>query len=119
MTGDEMDEMARHCVEIMRTMGAMMGMHGDADPHAGGMSGMGGMGSMMDMAGGVGTLLLVLLLLLVGGAVLAIYLVRRPPSNRALEASRALVELDRRYARGEIDRETFLQIRLDLQGALR
>ena len=119
MTGDEMDEMARQCVEMMRTMGAMMGMHGDADLHAGGMSGMGGMGSMMDMAGGVGALFLALLLLLVGAAVLAIYLVRRPVSDRAREASPPLVELDRRYARGEVDRETFLQIRRDLQGARR
>lgn len=117
MTGDGMDEMARQSVEFDAHDGTM-GMHGDADLHAGGMSGMGGMGSMMDMADGVGTVFLaLLLLLLVGAAVLAIYLVRRPVSSRARDASPALAELDRRYARGEVDREMFLQIRRDLQDA--
>lgn len=116
MTGDEMAEMARRCTEMMRTMGAMMGMHGDSGAAEGGMPGMDGMGSMMGMGGGPG--LLLLFLLVVGAAVLlGTLLIRRAVSRGAPGASAALAELDRRYALGDIDRETFLETRRDLREA--
>jgi uncharacterized membrane protein len=110
---DETGEMAAQCAEMMRTMGAMMGMHGGSDMPMGGMPGMGGMGSMM-----TGGLVLPALLLLIGAVVLlAVLLIRRSPGREARGASPARAELDRRYTRGDIDRETYLQMRRDLQGA--
>lgn len=117
MTGHEMEEMARQCAEMMRTMGAMTGMHGESEM---GMRGIGGMGPMIDLTGGDGLPVIVVVLLLTAAAVaVAVYLIRRPVAGRLSEASPALVELDRRYARGEVDRETFLQIRRDLRAARR
>lgn len=53
------------------------------------------------------------------GAVIAVAVVltrdRRPEGKGA--AGDPVDELDRRYARGEIDRETYLQVRGDLQQA--
>jgi putative membrane protein len=112
LSGDEMGDMAGQCAEMMRTMGGMMGMHGASDMPMGGMSGMGGMGSMM-----IGGLVLPALLLLAVIVLLAVLLIRRPPGREARAGSPARAELDRRYARGNIDRETYLQMRRDLQGA--
>ena len=84
-------------------------------------------GSMGDMAGGMmngmgvfGVVwLLVSLALLVLIIVVVIWLVARlrgdSPANRG-PGSGARDELDVRYARGELDRETYLQMRRDLEG---
>jgi len=65
----------------------------------------------------IGFLFTIALLVL---AVLAIiWLVRqltRHPGGGAASADHVMRELELRYARGEIDRETFLKIRKDLQG---
>ncbi len=119
MSSDHPGEMADQCLEMMRSMGAMMS---GADGHAGGMDGRGsmmGMGGMTGMGGGIGFLVLLLLLLLivVGVAVLAFVLIRRRSSDGAADRWRALDELDRRYARGEVERDTYLQVRDDLREA--
>jgi uncharacterized membrane protein len=108
---DETGEMAAQCVEMMRSMGAMMGMHGGPDMPMGPMPG--GMGSMM--TGGLG----LPVLLLLGGAIvlLGALLIRRAPGRDARGGSLARAELDRRYVRGDVDRETYLQTRRDLQHA--
>lgn len=125
MNNDEMQAMADQCLEMMRTMGGMMGMHTEpgAIHDAGGMGGMGmggmgmgGMGSMMGMAGGLG--LLAIFLLLVGSAVLlGVVLTRRRSSHDMAGRGAPIDELDRRYARGEVERDSYLQIRRDLQEA--
>ena len=120
MNKDEMQAMADQCLEMMRTMGGMMGMHTEpgAIHDAGGMGGMGmgGMGSMMGMAGGLG--LLAIFLLLGGSAVLlGVVLTRRRSSHDMAGRGAPIDELDRRYARGEVERDTYLQIRRDLQEA--
>ena len=108
-----MQEMADQCLEMMGTVGAMMDMHGGADDHAGGMV---GMGSMMGMGGAIG-LIVLLLVLIVGAALLAVVLTRRRSSDVAAAAGSALDELDRRYARGEVERDSYLQMRNDLREA--
>lgn len=111
MNPDHMQEMADQCFEMMGTMGAMMGMHGGAADNPGGMA---GMGSMLGM-GGATWLLVLLLLLIVGGVLLAVVLTRRRSSDVAAGHGGALDELDGRYARGEVERDTYLQIRDDLR----
>jgi uncharacterized membrane protein len=112
LSGDEMGDMAGQCAEMMRTMGAMMGMHGGSDMPMGGVSGMDGMGSMM-----IGGLVLPPLLLVAAIVLLAVLLIRRSPGREVRAGSPARAELDRRYARGDIDREAYLQMRSDLQSA--
>jgi putative membrane protein len=84
---------------------------------------MGGMGgNMMDrgmMGGGFmwfwAIFMVVVLALLVAGAIwLARTLTR--PSNPPSGPGPARAELDLRYARGELDREEYLQRRADLEG---
>lgn len=121
MNTDEMQDMAELCLEGMRAMGAMMDMPGGTE----GGSAMGGMGSMMDMGAmgwmmGIGGLLalLVLLLVVVGGSLLlAVVWTRRRARTDAVDTGGPLHELDRRYARGEVDRDSYLQIRSDLREA--
>jgi putative membrane protein len=106
-----MDEAARHCAAMME---AMSGAHGTSDGDWSGMmgmDGMGGMGSMM--AFGLLWLLIIAAfaaLLIVG----AIWLWRRgqPAATPAVQTPREM--LDRRYAAGEVDRDTYLQMRSDL-----
>ena len=112
MSSDEMREMVELCLETMRGMGSMMDMHGEAE----GGFGMGGMGSMMGMGGLLGLLLLVLLVV-GGGLLLAVVWTRRRSMTDALHAGGPLQELERRYARGEVDRDSYLQIRSDLREA--
>lgn len=124
MSADEMQQMAEQCMETMQGMVGMMGGHGQAgampDGNAmgggmGGMMGMGSMGSMMGIAGWFG--LVVLGLLLAGViALLAIVLTKKRRSEE-LAGAGPLDELDRRYARGDVDRDTYLQIRDDLHQA--
>jgi len=63
-----------------------------------------------------------ILWLLIGAATLmlmilaAIWLARRIRDGEAGSGSGALEELERRYARGELDRDAFLQMRHDLGG---
>ena len=108
-----MDEAARHCAAMME---AMHGAHGTADGDWSGMmgmDGMGGMGSMM--AFGLLWLLIIAALaalLIFGG----IWLWRRTqPGGTPAAPSSARQTLDRRYAAGELDRETYLQMRSDLE----
>ena len=91
--------------EIGRQCAAMMG--------AGGMMGMGGMGVM-----GV-TWVLTIAALIALAVVGVIWLLqrRREPPAIALPAQSARQTLDRRYATGELDRETYLQMRSDLEVA--
>jgi len=111
-----MDEVARQCAAMME---AMYGMHGAPDGALGpsGMMpmGMGGMGGML-VFGLVWLIVLAALaaLLLVG----AIWLWRRrqPAATSALTPSAQEI-LDRRYAAGELDHETYVQIRSDLQAS--
>ncbi|MEP6468219.1 MAG: hypothetical protein ABJC24_00450 [Chloroflexota bacterium] len=110
-----MDEAVRHCAAMME---AMHGMHGaaDGDWGAGGMMGMGGMGEMGGMLA-FGLLWLVIIaalaaLLIFGG----IWLWRRgQPASTGAPAPSARETLNRRYAAGELDRETYLQVRSDLE----
>jgi putative membrane protein len=82
---------------------------------------MGGMGGGM-MGGGfmwfwvvMVVLMVVVVALLVAGAIwLARTLTR--PSNASSGPGPARAELDLRYARGELDREEYLQRRADLEG---
>jgi len=110
-----MDEAARHCAAMMETM---HGAHGAAggDSGAGWMMGMGGMGGMGGMlAGGllwVLIIVIVIALLVVGGIWL---LRRREPAGTSMPAQTARQTLDHRYAAGELDRETYLQMRSDLE----
>ncbi len=74
--------------------------------------GMGGWGGGWMPFGGIGFLLLVIVAVLVIGGI--IRSVARP-SERAPRAE-TLDLLDARYARGEIDREEYLQRRRDILG---
>lgn len=69
---------------------------------------MDGMGMWMGLWG---LLALALLVLAVLGS---IWLVRNLPGRRRQPGNSALDELERRYARGEIDRDDYLQRRSDL-----
>ncbi len=108
-----MDETVQHCAAMMD---AMHGPHGGAegDWAAGWMMGMGGMG-------GMGMLAFTLLWLLIIAAVAALLIFggvwlwrrRQPGTGTAVPSPREA--LDRRYAAGELDRETYLQARADLE----
>lgn len=115
---EQMQEMADQCAEMMRLMGAS-GMHGETGgmvgPASMGGMGMGGMGSMMLMPGW--TWFLVVLLLLIGVAVASVVLTRMRLGDRAPRDGDPFDELGRRYARGEVERDVYLQIRDDLRGA--
>lgn len=108
-----MDEAARQCAAMMDAMHGMHGMHG----------GMMSMRDMGDMGGMGGMVLFGLLWLLIVAAVAAllifggIWLWRRgQPSGRTI-APPAREMLDRRYAAGDLDRETYLRMRADLEAS--
>ena len=85
-----------------------MGDHGSMD---GGMMGGAGFG----IATLVWTLLGIASLVLIVLAIVWLALRLRHDDHESVRrASSALSELERRYARGEIDRDAFLQIRSDL-----
>ena len=86
----------------------MMGDHGSMD---GGMMGGAGFGIATLIWTVLGIALLVLIVLAIVWLVLRL---RHDDREGARPASSALGELERRYARGEIDREAYLQIRSDL-----
>lgn len=101
-----MDDVARHCAAMME---AMHGGHG-----TGGMMDMGGMGGMMIF----GVLWLVIIAAFAALVIFgAIWFWRRsqPPVSPGTPSARAT--LDRRYAAGELDRETYLQMRSDLEAS--
>lgn len=100
----EIQRMVEHCTEAMRTMGSM-GTHADGGE-------MMGMGSMMGMPGWL--LMVIVPLVLIGALVLAVVWVSRAATRDRDGDSKPLDELNRRYARGEIDRDSYLQIRRDL-----
>jgi putative membrane protein len=105
-----MDEAARHCAAMME---AMHGTHGAAD-------GEWGAGGMMGMIGMLAFGLLWLVIIVVLAALLifaGIWLVRRgqPAGAGPTAAPPARETLDRRYAAGELDRETYLRMRSDLE----
>ena len=86
----------------------MMGDHGSMD---GGMMA----GTGFGIATLVWTLLGIALLVLIVLAIVWLALRLRHDDRQGVRAaSGALSELERRYARGEIDRDAFLQIRSDL-----
>ena len=86
----------------------MMGDHGSMD---GGMMGGAGFG----ISALVWTLLGIALVVLIIVAIVWLALrLRRDDREGSRQTSSALSELDRRYASGEIDRDTYLQIRRDL-----
>lgn len=92
-----MSEMFEQCRALMETM----------------MSGAGSwMGGMMPMGGGIILIGLVWLTLLVAATVLIAWLILRSRGPRAETDARQL--LDVRYARGELDRETYVRMRADL-----
>jgi putative membrane protein len=107
-----MDEAARHCAAMMEAMhGAQGAAAGDWGGMMGGMGGMGDMGSML--AFGLLWLLIIAAfaaLLIVG----AIWLWRRGQPAPTPAAPSPRETLDRRYAAGEVERETYLQMRSDL-----
>jgi putative membrane protein len=86
----------------------MMGDHGSM---AGGMMGGAGFGIAMLVWMLLGIALLVLIVLTIVWLALRL---RRDDRDGVRPASSALGELELRYARGEIDREAYLQIRSDL-----
>jgi uncharacterized membrane protein len=108
-----MDETVQHCAAMMD---AMRGAHGgaEADWAAGGMMSMGSMGEM-------GMLAFTLLWLLIIAAVAALLIFggawlwrrRQPGTDAAVPSAREA--LNRRYAAGELERDTYLQIRSDLE----
>lgn len=124
MSSDGMQEMAKQCVETMQAMAGMMGMHRETGgmPAADGMGGMGammdmgGMGAAMDMGGWLGWAILGMLLVGIVVA-FAVVLTRGRRTEVVSAGARPLDELDRRYARGEVDRDAYLQARGDLQQA--
>lgn len=86
-------------------------MMGDRGSMAGGMMGSAGLG----VATLVWTLLGIALLVLIVLAIVWLALRLRHNDREAVRpASIAVSELERRYARGEIDRDAYLQIRSDL-----
>jgi putative membrane protein len=88
------------------------------------MTGMGGMMGGDMMGGGMNAMawfwavfaIILLLLAVAGGIVLIRALTRQPTTPPgSLPANPARTELDLRYARGEVDREEYLQRRGDLE----
>lgn len=88
--------------EVTRQCAAMMG--------TGGMMGMGGMGVM-------GLMWVLTIAALIALAVVGVIWLqrRREPFGIAVPAQSARQVLDRRYATGELDRGTYLQMRSDLE----
>lgn len=76
------------------------------------MDGMGCPGGMALFGGLLGVALLVLLVLAIVWLVRQLFGGQREPD--AERTSGALEELESRYARGEVDRDTYLTIRADL-----
>jgi uncharacterized membrane protein len=109
MNADETHEMAVRCMETIDAMANMMGAHGQS-----GMMPMGS-GAMMPMAGAGVWLIGVLLLLLLGAVLLGTWIGRRQARRARARAEAAVIELDLRYVRGEVDRDNYLQIRQDLE----
>jgi putative membrane protein len=105
-----MDEATRQCAAMMEAM------HHTADGSwgAGGMMDMGGMGGMM-LFGVLWLLIVAALAALVIFA--AIWFWRRSQSSAFPERPSPRETLDRRYAAGELDRETYLQMRADLEAS--
>jgi putative membrane protein len=79
---------------------------------------MGWMGGWMGGAMGLcGFLWLVIgVAALIAIVLAALWLARRVGGDPAGSGSGALAELERRYARGEVDRDAYLQMRRDLGG---
>ena len=69
---------------------------------------------MMGVPGGLGVILL--LLLVASVTLLVVFLAPRNSGVQSVDVG-PLDQLDGRYARREVDRETYLQIRADLGGA--
>ena len=109
-----MGEVARQCAAMMEAMRGTPGASG-GEWGAGGMMGMGGMGAMLAIGPvWLVTIAALLALLMVG----VIWLQRRrEPAEIAMPAQSARQTLDLRYATGELDRETYLQMRSDLEVA--
>jgi putative membrane protein len=108
-----MDEAARQCAAMME---ATHDRHGATEGGwgTGGMMDMGGMGGMMIF----GVLWLVIIAALAALVIFgAIWFWRRsgPPASPGRPSPRDT--LDRRYAAGELDRETYLQMRSDLEAS--
>ena len=81
----------------------------------GAMSHMSGwMVGWMGMAGPLWLLICVAVLVMI--ILAAIWLARETRGSASGSESGALAELDRRYARGEVDRDAYLQMRRDLGG---
>jgi putative membrane protein len=98
-----MDEMIEQCLAMMEAM-----TNGDA---------MGSMSGMMPMGGGMGVGMLMTLGWIAGLVAIGIVIVRLLVPNRPRAAEvEARQTLDARYARGELDRESYLRIRDDLTG---
>jgi putative membrane protein len=95
--------MLEQCRALMETM-----MSG-APSWMGGMMPLGG--GMMPLGGGMMLIGLVWLILLVAASVLIAWLVLRGRSPSTTDARKVLGV---RYARGELDRETYLRMRADL-----
>jgi len=92
-----MTEMFEQCRALMETM----------------MSGAGSwMGGMMPMGGGMMLVGLVWLALLVAAGAAIVWLILRGRGRQTDPNARQV--LDVRYARGELDRETYLRMRADL-----
>jgi putative membrane protein len=109
-----MDEAGRHCAAMM---GAMHELHRTPD-------GLFGASGMMPMGGMGGMLVFGLLWLIVLAALATLLLVgaislwrRRQPAATSAPTPSAQEILDRRYAAGELDRETYVQIRSDIQAS--
>src|SRR5437667_9274603 len=62
-------------------------------------------------------LLLLLLVIAIVSLAMDAYHRSRPVGSAAAPAAGSLALLDARYARGEVDRETYLQTRADLRGS--
>jgi putative membrane protein len=107
-----MDEAARHCAAMMEAHGTTEGGWG-----AGGMMDMGGMGGMGGMMI-LGVLWLVIIAVLATLVIFgAIWFWRSSQPRASPGTPSARATLDRRYAAGELDRETYLQMRSDLEAA--
>ncbi len=100
-----MNEMLEHCRAMMDAMGGSM--------HSGDSTAMSGMMSMGGLMGPGMWLFGLLLVALVAALALAIGWLLFGRSRRSVDADARHV-LDRRYARGELDRDAYLRMRSDL-----
>jgi uncharacterized membrane protein len=111
-----MDEAARHCAAMME---AMHGRYGTTEGGwgAGGMMDMGGMGGMggMMIFGVLWLVIIAALAALVIFGAIWFWQRGRPPASPRTPSPRET--LDRRYTAGELDRETYLQMRSDLEAS--